>query len=494
MKDRFKSTLVGVCCLFLSLVINAQEQIGFHTDNYSGINAIRLNPTAYTQSPYGWDINLGAAGIFMGNNYAFIRPTSLIDLIQNGENANYLFAPDLEGKIELGTNDYLVDFKNDGKKRYLFHNAQIQGPSFFVKINDQNYIGLHTAMRTASSASGITESLSYYTYDATPFFQDIAIDKFNLGFLSWGEVGLNYSFKTQVDNGNLAIGATIKKLTGLEAGYLYSDKDWSLQKLPGDSIASNNATLYFGYTNSNLDINDIVPANNGQGWGIDLGATYTIGSYEDGYDWKFGVSLLDIGKINFKDNAKSHIVKVGNLVAVNGLDYEPYQDLNQLEDIVGQFSQDVLNDPTASLTGEQFNMWLPGAVSLQAERAITPAVYVNATWLQGLPIAKPGVRRGSLLAITPRLEKKWYGLAFPISLYNYQQLRTGFALRLAFLTIGSDHLGSLVNKAEFSGTDFYMAIKLNPFGLQGLFKGNGGHKAHRTKRRGHGKGVKCYQF
>ncbi|HHB51949.1 MAG TPA: hypothetical protein ENK75_02720, partial [Saprospiraceae bacterium] len=265
MKNRLKNTLAGIFSLLLIINLPAQEQIGFHTDNYSGINGIRLNPSAYAQSPYGWDINLGEAGIFVGNNYTFIRPTNLVDLLQNGADRNYLFAPDLEGKIDLGANDYLVDFKNDGKKRYLYQNAQIQGPSFFVKLNDQNYIVIHSAMRTASSASGITKSLSYYTFDAIPFFQDISIDKFNLGFLSWTEFGLNYIYKAPVGDGSLAIGATVKKLTGLESAYFYSNNDWSFQKLPGDSISSSNAVLHMGYTNSNLDPNDIVASKNGQG-------------------------------------------------------------------------------------------------------------------------------------------------------------------------------------------------------------------------------------
>lgn len=492
MNNQLKGVFLSLFYLFSSISLFAQEQIGFHTDNYAGINSIRLNPTGYAQSPFGWDINLGEAGLFVDNNYVFIRPTSLLDLWKNGDNGKYIFAPDQKGEIALGSDDYLVDFKNDGKKRYVFQNAQIQGPSFFVKLNPRNYIGLHTGVRMASSLSGVTESLSYYTYDAIPFNQDIAIDQFNLGLLSWGEVGLNYIHKIPTQEGSLSIGATINRLTGFEAAYFYSDSDWSLQKLQGDSLATNATTLHLGYTQSNLSTSDFNASANGKGWSLDLGATYTIGEYEDGYDWKLGFSVLDLGRISFDGNATKHLLDTDNLVAIAFDNYKQYEDLEQLGDLVEQFSQDVLNDPAASFSDDKFNMWLPGAVSLQVERAFTPAFYLNATWVQGLPISQPGVRRGSVLALTPRLEKKWYGLSFPVSIYNYQRLRTGFALRLAFLTIGSDNLGSLVHKSDFYGTDFYMAIKLNPFGLQGLFKGSGGHKVRKFK--GKGKDLKCYQF
>ncbi len=493
MKNRPVHAVLGALFLLLTLSLSAQEQIGFHTDNYSGINSIRLNPAGYAQSPYGWDINLGEAGFFFDNNYVFIRPASVSSLLQNGETANFIFAPDQKGELPLGTNDYLIDFNSDGKKRYLYHNAQILGPSFFVKLNQSNYVGVSTGFRTAGSASGITESLSYYTYHATPFYQDIAIDKFNMGFLSWGELGLNYIHKTETQDGDLAIGATVKHLTGFEAGYFYSDSDWSLQKRPNDTLSSESTTLYMGYTNSNLSATDVTPSPNGNGWAFDLGVTYTISSYADEYDWKFGASLLDIGRIKFNKNAKSHVVQTDQLAKVALDNYDQYKEIGQLEDLVAQFSQDVQNDPNASINDTQFSVWLPGAISLQAERAITPSLFVNATWLQGLPMGKPGVRRGAVLAITPRLEKKWYGISFPVSIYNYQHLRTGFALRLAFLTIGSDHLGSLVHRSKFAGTDIYMAIKLNPFGLQGLFKKRGGgHRVHRSGRKG--KEFKCYEF
>jgi len=62
-------------------------------------------------------------------------------------------------------------------------------------------------------------------------------------------------------------------------------------------------------------------------------------------------------------------------------------------------------------------------------------------------------------------------------------LQIGAAVRLAFLTLGSENLGSFLGRKSLTGTDFYAAIKINPFRLG--WKGGGGRK---------GKEVKCYQF
>jgi len=73
----------------------------------------------------------------------------------------------------------------------------------------------------------------------------------------------------------------------------------------------------------------------------------------------------------------------------------------------------------------------------------------------------------------------------PVVLLNYQKLSLGTSLRLAFLTIGSDDIGSFFGKRNLDSTDFYIALKVNPFNL-GLNIGGGGRRR--------GKNVKCYQF
>ena len=113
-------------------------------------------------------------------------------------------------------------------------------------------------------------------------------------------------------------------------------------------------------------------------------------------------------------------------------------------------------------------------------------VYVNGLLVQRIALGgTPALRRNNLLAGSARFEHRWYGGGVSLSLLNYKQLAVGFSARLAFLTIGSEDIGSLMGKRNLNSTDFYVGLKLNPFGLGWNFGGGGGRR---------GKNVKCYEF
>jgi hypothetical protein len=143
-----------------------------------------------------------------------------------------------------------------------------------------------------------------------------------------------------------------------------------------------------------------------------------------------------------------------------------------------------LGDSTASLTSSNFRMGLPGAISIQGDYKIINHLYLNGVFIQRIPMGVNSIRRNNLMALTPRFEHRWFGFSMPVVLLNYQKLSLGTSLRLAFLTIGSDDVGSFFGKKNLDSSDFYVALKINPFNL-GLNLGGG---------RKRGKSVKCYQF
>jgi hypothetical protein len=126
-------------------------------------------------------------------------------------------------------------------------------------------------------------------------------------------------------------------------------------------------------------------------------------------------------------------------------------------------------------------MMLPSAVSLQVDHAITSNLFIGGLFHHYLPLSNDGVRRGSLLALAPRFENKWVSLNLPVSIYNWQQVRFGAALRLGPVTIGTDHLGAWMSRKSLYGSDIYAAFTLFPFGQKGKKGGNNGQ-------------LPCYQF
>lgn len=495
-----KSLLILSFLLALNSIASAQEQLGLRLSNYSGINSTVINPAYHNTSPFKWDVNLVEGAFHVSNNYAYIEETGLLDLYRNGEKLNFLIKSEPDSDVQLDPNDRLVDFDDNSRKRFGNILSSVMGPSFFVSLNPQHRIGLITKWRFMGSTQDLPTILSYYAYDAQKFFNEFSIDPFRGAAASWTELGLNYAFTTETANGSLSFGLTAKYLTGYEAAFVRNVNTFEYEKLPGDSISSlSSLRLLYGFTNSNLDSDGFDLSQNGQGLAFDLGMVFTIGGgYEAGdYDWKFGFSLLDLGRINFNKNAQLHELN-GNDVLI--VDTEGYKDFDSVEDFeasIQDLSLQTLGDLDASLVAESFKVALPSAISVQADRAISPHFYIGAAYMQGFPMGDASIRRGSLLALAPRYESRWFEAMLPITYYNWEDVKLGLSLRLAFLTLGTDHLGSIFARSDFYGTDFYVALKFNPFKIN---KGDdnedkGIRSGGRTRGIGGGNGrVKCYQF
>lgn len=469
----------------------SQEQLGIRLDNYSGINATVLNPAASASCPFTWDINLVEGAQFISNNYVYLTPVRLNDLLHDPENMEFAFGPDYDPEKPLPQGTMMVDFFTNNRPKYANIMTSIMGPSFYVRLNEQHTLGLLTRARFLGSANTVTSNLAYYQYDGRPFFQDFTVNPFHMGMMAWSEVALNYSYTMPLDNGNLSIGATAKWLQGYEAIYLHNATAFTMSKLPGDSLAGSPIDFSFGFTDGNLYADPVKPQRNGNGWGLDLGVVFTQGD-ESGYNWKFSAALLDIGLISFKRHAQQHHVLTNTSVEIDTKGYNQFDGKEDLEGAIQLFSDQLLLDSAASLQGSQFGMWLPSALSVQADRRLLPSIYLNAALVQGFPLGKAVVQRGSLLALTPRYETRWWGASLPVSFYNWQHLRVGLALRLAFFTIGTDHLGSIVQQKDFYGTDVYFAIKINPFQFTPKEDHWKPRKTHSHHRRG--PSVRCYEF
>jgi len=71
------------------------------------------------------------------------------------------------------------------------------------------------------------------------------------------------------------------------------------------------------------------------------------------------------------------------------------------------------------------------------------------------------LRRPAQISLVPRYETKYLEFSLPIQLYEYRYPRIGFAARFAFLTIGTERIGTYLGLADLNGLDIYFSIKLN---------------------------------
>ncbi|MFK8008175.1 MAG: DUF5723 family protein [Saprospiraceae bacterium] len=469
--------LIFVCCLLIVFSTHAQEQLGLRTDNYSGIHGSLLNPSHNVTSLFRWDINLISAGVSAQTNYGFIRNTNVFHAIRNSD--NLILEQDIENTTTIGPNDLVADFNDNKRLKYVSVLANVMGPSLMVQLKNGHSFGFFTNVRSAVSSHDIPTILNYSTFFDTPFSEFVSVDAFKISTMVWSEFGLNYAAKVETNDGYFGLGANLKFINGYEAAYINVKRSVLSAQIQGDTMLFQSPHLNYGVTNSNLEGENPNLKSNGFGVGVDLGFTYVYEGNEDHYKWKVGVSLLDLGQIELSRNAEEHDLNTDTLVVFPSKQFQSISN----QDRIYLLSEIGLADSTASLTHSSFRMGLPGAISIQADYKIIEYFYVNGVFVQRIPMGVNSIRRNNLMAVTPRFEHRWFGFSMPVVLLNYQKLSLGTSLRLAFLTIGSDDVGSFFGKNDLDSTDFYIALKVNPFNL-GLNLGG----------RKRGKNVKCYQF
>ena len=465
-----------------------QEQLGLKLDNYSGINSALLNPASPATCSFRWDVNLLAIAGFFDNNYAYFEDASIFDFRTVEE---FQSRPEIKQEGQFSTNTMILDYYDGNQKKWASGSTTITGPSLTVNLASGWSFGAFTQIRVSGQFRKLPTTLDYYQYNAAPRFRTIDVDQFKGTAMAWSELGLNVSKSTPTNYGKMALGANVKILNGHEAAFGIFHSQFQITKNNNDKISLQNIESDFGFTTSNADIlsngdilsagSDINLAINGHGFATDLGVQFIIEGYPDKYQWKLGAAILDIGRINFNKNAQSHQLNSSQSFQLATTKYES---ITNPEEATKLLSFDAFNDSTATFQENTFHVWLPAALSLQADYAISNNMYASATLIQRIPIGTQALVRDNVFALTPRYENRWFGAMMPLSLLNYQQVHLGFAARLAFITIGTDNLGSFLQQREFTGSDFYIALKLNPFELNESFGGNG-------KRKGN---VKCYDF
>ncbi len=476
---------VGVCFV-LPLNLLAQEQLGLRLDNYSGANAIALNPAAHATYPLSWDINLIGLGFSVHNSLAYIEKTTLGKTIRNRNR----IGPD--PALNIGFNGTpLLEYNFRTQNQYSGSAiARVMTPSFIIRHHSGHSFGLFTGFRAMLTSHSIPKIANPYEIQQIRRGQTFDIAPFKLRALSWTELGINYAYTIGVDTeGGVTLGVNVKHLQGFQGVFADNFSGTKMTRLSRDSLRVDNLKAQFGYT---INYDDHVENANGSGWGFDIGAMMTIPAPDDRpYEWRLGAALLDLGRINMTKNTEVHVFSTKEVFEIYEADFQNLNEQDPLNDALQRFNLRAFNNPKGSLKGNSMPFSMPAALQLQADYAFTKNLFVNGFLIQRLPFGQNVLSRDNLLAFTPRYESRWLGASLPISIWNYQQLRIGLAARLAFLTVGTDNLFSFMMPTNLYGTDFYVALKVNPFSL-GLLSDSGSR--NRGGKWGKNKKVDCYKF
>jgi hypothetical protein len=457
--------------IFLSIVIliKAQEMWGITTSNYAGSTGVLLNPTSITTSKLYQDVNIAAIDIFFENNYAYIpqKDYSLVKLITSSSTLP-----------KYGPDGLPFDHYTDKSNKFIYSSQMIKGPSYMVAIG-RSAFAIHTGARVLTSAYDIPLEIAnfgYYGIKYTPQ-HNINYNSSNFGStaLMMGEIGLTYAYDfRKISMEDWSAGITVKRLFSIGGGYL-NTTNVNYIVLNDSTINFKNLNAEVGYSlpldYSTNAFPDSGPLIKGGGFGFDIGVTYqnkTL-SYQKkrisklcrqryiDYYFRIGVSLLDVGYVNFKKNAQVQTFE--NVSAYwQNIDTLNYVNINNL---AASLSNVFYGDPAASHTADKIKVFLPTAFSVQADYRIYRNWYAGAVFISPVRLGKAYIRRPAQVALVPRYETHDFEFSIPLSLYDYHHFRLGASVRYRWLTFGSDDLLGIFGINDFTGIDFYLAVKIN---------------------------------
>ncbi|UZO80215.1 DUF5723 family protein [Aquimarina sp. ERC-38] len=449
-----KTSLLNIFLLF-TIAASSQSYIGLLTDNYSGVHGVISNPANVVDSRFRTDINLVGISSLFGNDFYSV------------------------GLSDLDTDTDFADdsFLDPSDSNNLFGNADILGPSFMFNINAKNSIALTTRGRVlynVNDISGQTYESLIEDFDDQDDFMVNEGDFFVTG-TAWAEIGLTYG-RVLMDKQThfLKGGLTLKYIQGIANFYTLGenvtlDYDADGTALPGGQTSGTietTGTVTYG-SNSDDEFDDFEVAESATGFGADLGLVYEwrpdykeyqIKNKEGETVWdrnvnkyklKFGMSLTDLGSINFDGGTQTTYNINGSITE------EEYDNAENIEEALNDFYT-VIDD------GASENSVLPTALHVNGDWNINHKFYVNLNADLSLTSkSKLNANRiTNIVTLTPRFERKWFTFQVPLSVLQYSGFQAGTGFRAGPLYLGSGSIISSLISDNVNAIDFYFGLKV----------------------------------
>jgi hypothetical protein len=495
MLDTFKLKLLLFSATFIFIFVTskvkAQQWLGNSGSNYAGTNSVYNNPANLSDSRYKLFVNLAANDIFLSNNYeGWNAPYSILQLLTNSASNDYRN----KSGVIIFKNSY-YDINTDSEPYHLNLIHDLRGPAVLFTLNNKRAIGVLTRIRTGVNLSNASLPLANLIRLGTDTLllknQDFKLSGTTLNMNSYAELGLSYSQILKDDDEDFVkVGITVKRVVGIYNAHInIQEADFDIVNDPTDLkkqlLRINTLKANYGYTREGSYKNASASLgwgfgnqSAGNGWGFDLGFVYEyrpelrkyayrnkgvqkLDPSKNKYEFKLGVSILDIGGINYNNPFYVRNWEVNaNNVSFNSTDIsqvEGSDDLfNRINTKIGSGDLNSLNNFTSSL---------PTSLQVNFDYHLRDKFYVNSLWVQGLRGSQSiGMKMPSLLSITPRWESKWIEVAVPFALLdNYNTFTFGLATRLGPLFFGTDNLGAFLNINNPRGADLYFGLSVPIF-------------------------------
>ncbi len=463
----FSKKFIALSSFFLSHFINAQENLTFNNDQYSGINSAPVSPTQPFINPTPWDINIISEDVFLQNNYAYISDMNFL-AFRNTEIQTVSNRKNIHGY----NTSHVQDFYNGDLGTYHF-SSDILAPSFSfkTKIKDQEFLlGVFSRLRTQTSAISVDNYLKFGNQSIIEP-KEYTLQPLSLNLMNWGEIGLNigtniFPYAEQ----QWIVGANFKYEMGFDALQIKSLDPIILRRytqttngVAKKTIDATNYNIKANLaTNYNFDTDKYDFKQKGKGFGLDLEIAFVDRDLDaEDYNFKASFAILDIGKINFE--GEQHLFKGNPLKVLNNTNLANTK-FNSPQQYFQLLSEEVYDDKNASFRGDSFSMGLPTSLHLNLSKNVREDHYLGFDWIQRTPVFENSLKRSNITNLSYTVQKPVIGYGASVSLYEYQSLQFGGYVRIGPLILGSSNVFPLIfNQKKLHSGDFYIGIKLYPF-------------------------------
>ena len=475
--------LLLICAIIFSLSsVWSQDYLGIASSNYSGNIGLNLQPANLADNRLKLDIQLPSFNFFAGQNFIGFKPNYLV---RNG-NITSSDYPMLNPTPPTG--DFTHAYFMDGRRAMVSANIEIIGAMF--SLNEKNAVSFNVRERNYVNIDGVDKDLYQLAYNSLAYPALYNVNLYNkqlsIQTMSWMEYAFGYG-RVLKDDGDhfLKVGGRVKALSGFQSAYLYV-KDLKYQANSDSTISLDNATVEYGHS-SNFEASQDPSRNSFRpssklGWGFDFGVVYEWRPDHEKYKYdmdgetnlwrrdqnkyklRVGASLTDVGGILFNKGGQS-----GNFTAST-----TNWNLSALtiggNNAVAGADSIISNQFGGTKTGANYRMNLPTAFSTQIDYHVWKDIYVNQTNFIAFSFKNNAnkVHDFSTYSLTPRWDHRLIGFSVPFSYNALLGWRTGMALRLGPLYIGTSNLSPYRDfvradgsgKRELLGADFYVGLHI----------------------------------
>ena len=449
---------------------DAQYNLGISTSNWSGTNALYLNPANIADCREKFTIDIFSANAGVDNNLGTLSNiTGVNNAIKNG-NVNNLFT-----------------YSNNKTFSLLAPYLKVNLPGFMWSINKNNSIAFTNSVNAINQFNNFDQSLFRTVGDPNYVINgngvtSLTSKNFNYTAHLWTQTGVTWAgVLLDQDEHEIKVGVTLRYLRGVGYIGLKGNNLDVVYKSGNDSVHVSNSDLEFasnilntknailnGASGGNL-LSQIFTGSAGSGVGGDVGVvydympqyareTYSMDGREgltdhsrNRYMLRFSASVMDIGSIGYGAGQNSNARVTGNgYITGKGLadSVKNYDDFRHYA-VAHGFNADTSHMAT--------RVYMPTTLRLAVDYNLYRNFYLNATYVSNLANRMNfGNSYYNQFTITPRFDRKMLSVGLPIT-YSWltQSYKVGAGVRYSGFFIGSDDMLAFVAKKQ-SGINVYV--------------------------------------